>query len=573
MTNNNNAETTAKLKKVSSGISGFDEITEGGLPAGRPAVVCGEAGAGKTMFGMQFLVHGATDQQEPGVFVAFEEREKELKENVASLGWDLEKLEQQGNFAIETFDISATDMTEAGQYDLEGVFVRLDAAIRSVGARRIVLDTVETLFSAFSDVHIVRAEFRRLLAWLKDRGITAIITAERGQEELTRFGVEEYVSDCVIDLSQTLQGQTTRRHLRIRKYRGTAHGSNAYPFLIGKHGFHLFAVTALGLDYPVPTDRVPTGVQRLDEMLGSKGFYRTSSILISGTAGTGKSSFAASFAQAACERGEQTLYVAHEESPSQIIRNMKSIGIDLQPYTESGNLHFHPARVASYGLEEHFFAFKELLDEHRPELVVIDPISNLLEIGTPEEVKNVLTRIIDLLKSRGITAVFTHFTTGADALEATEVAVSSLMDAWLLLRHVENGAERNRVLYIMKARGMAHSNQMRELIFSEEGIDLADVYEGPAGLVTGTARYTQEALEEAEYRRRREELERKRRELERKRRLKEVKLEELKTEFEAEEEELQRTIADAEKQEQDFRDRDQARRSFRENSSSDEDKS
>ncbi|MCF8024760.1 MAG: circadian clock protein KaiC [Desulfobacteraceae bacterium] len=348
------------LEKASSGIPGFEDITNGGLPRGRPTLVCGNAGCGKTLFGMQFLVAGATEQEEPGVFVAFEETESDLKTNVASLGWDLDMLYNQKKFAVESINISPEEMTEAGRYDLEGLFVRLDAAIREVGARRIVLDTVETLFGSFMDTHIVRAEFRRLLQWLKDRDITAIVTAERGDNGITRFGIEEYVSDCVIELSQTMHGQTTRRHLRILKYRGSGHGTNAYPFLIGQKGIYLFPVTELGLDYPVSEERISSGISRLDEMLGGKGFYRSSSLLLSGTAGTGKSSISASFAAAACDRGEQTLYISYEESRTQIMRNMKSIGIDLQKHYDNGRLNFHTERVTTHGLEEHFFLVKEI---------------------------------------------------------------------------------------------------------------------------------------------------------------------------------------------------------------------
>lgn len=554
---------TAVLEKSPSGIPGFDDITDGGLPTGRPTLVCGDAGAGKTMFGMQFLVRGATQEQEPGVFVAFEETELDLKKNVASLGWDLDDLVGQGMLALEGISVSAEELTEAGQYDLEGLFLRLDAAIRSVGARRIVLDTVETLFGVFTDAHLVRAEFRRLLRWLKDRGLTAVVTAERGQEGLTRFGIEEYVSDCVVSLSQTMRGQTTRRHLRVLKYRGSGHGTNAYPFLIGQQGIHLFAVTELGLDYPVYTERISSGISRLDEMLGGEGFYRATSILLSGTAGTGKSSISASFADAACARGEQVLYISYEESRSQIMRNMRSIGIDLQQWQDKGRLSFHTIRVTTHGLEEHFFVVKEIIEQNPPEAVVIDPVSNLLQIGTPEEVKNLLTRLIDLLKSHGITTLTTELITGGNPQEATNTDISSLMDAWLLLRDMESGGERTRLLYVLKARGMSHSHQLREFQLTESGISLLDVYAGPAGLITGTARYTQEAQEEAEHQRRLEEIERRKRELERKRQVKEARLKELEAEFQSEEEELERTIREAEEEERAFRQRERSRRQLR----------
>ena len=551
------------LKKSPSGIPGFDEISGGGLPQGRSTLVCGDAGAGKTMFGMQFLVRGATEGDDPGVFVAFEENEADLKANVASLGWDLDTLSQQKKLELESVSVSSEEMTESGNYDLEGLFIRLDAAIRHIGASRIVLDTIETLFGAFTDPHLVRAEFRRLLKWLKERGVTAVVTAERGEDGLTRFGIEEYVSDCVIDLSQSMRGQTTRRHLRVLKYRGSGHGTNAYPFLIGKNGIHLFAVTELDLDFPVSEERVSSGISRLDEMLGGQGFYRASSILLSGTAGTGKSSISASFVDAACSRGEQALYISYEEPRMQIMRNMKSIGIDLHKWYESGNLDFHTTRVTTHGLEEHFFLVKQLIDDNPPDVVVIDPVSNLLQLGTPEEVKNLLTRVIDLMKSRGITTLVTELISGSGLMEATNTDVSSLMDAWILLRDMENMGERTRILFVLKARGMSHSHHLREFLLTQEGISLLDVYSGPEGLMTGTARYTQEAQEEAEYRRRMQEIERKKKELERKRRVKEAKLKEIEADFEGEEELLQQAIQEAEEEENKYRQRQKQREQLR----------
>ncbi len=553
----------ALLTKAPSGIPGFDEITGGGLPEGRSTLVCGDAGAGKTMFGMQFLVRGVTEGQEPGVFVAFEETEADLKKNVASLGWDLDGLCEEKRLAVETVSVTSEEMAEAGQYDLEGLFIRLDAAIRDVGASRIVLDTVETLFGVFTDAHVVRAEFRRLLRWLKERGITAVVTAERGEEGLTRFGIEEYVSDCVIDLCQTMRGQTTRRHLRVMKYRGSGHGTNAYPFLIGKNGIHLFAITELGLDFPVFEERISCGIDRLDEMLGGMGFYRASSILLSGTAGTGKSSVSASFVNAACGRGEQALYISYEEPRLQIMRNMQSIGIDLQKWQEKGNLRFHTTRVTTHGLEEHFFLVKELIEETPPDVVVIDPVSNLLQLGSPEEVKNLLTRMIDLLKSRGITTLVTELISGGSTVEATNTDISSLMDAWIQLREMETGGERTRILSLLKARGMSHSHQLREFVLSEEGISLLDVYTGPAGLITGTARYTQEAQEEAEHKRRLQEIERKKRELERKRKVREARLKEIEAELRGEEETLEQAIREAEEEEDTYQQRREMRKQLR----------
>ncbi len=560
------AETNSKpeLEKTSSGIPGLDRICRGGLPKGRSILVCGDAGAGKTIFGVQFLVHGAAVEEEPGVFAAFEEKESDLKENVASLGWDLDELCRNRSLALESVDIGQDEITEAGQYDLEGLFVRLNAAIQAVGAKRIVLDTVETLFSSFTDSSTVRTEFRRLLRWLKEQGITTVITGEHEKDRLTRFGVEEYVSDCVIALSQKLSGQITRRYLRILKYRGSGHGTNSYPFLIGKQGIHLFPVTELSLDYPVSEERISSGIPRLDEMLDGRGFYRQTSILLSGTAGTGKTSIAASFADAACRRGEKVLYISHEESRSQIIRNMKSIGLDLRQWMDSGALCFHTTRISTYGLEEHFFLIKERVESLSPEVLVMDPVSNFVQMGSPEEVKNVLSRIVDFLKSRGITALFLELTSGGSFLEATRTDISSLMDAWLLLRDIENAGERNRGLYVLKSRGMKHSHQIREFLVTNSGIDLLDVYTGPAGgIVTGTARYTLETSEEAEQKQLQNRIERLNKDLELRRRKKEARIQDLKAEMESREEELLWEIREAELRKEDYNTRKQQRRLMR----------
>lgn len=543
-------DTLSGLEKVSSGIPGFDGITRGGLPRSRPTLVCGDAGAGKTMFGMQFLVRGATEKSEPGIFVAFEESKPDLKKNVTSLGWNLSDLETQKILALEAFETTPDDMIEAGSYDLEGLFVRLDAAIRQVGARRMVLDTVEALFGVFQDAHVVRTEFRRLLAWLKQRDITAVVTAERGESSLTRFGIEEYVSDCVVDLSQALQGQTCRRHLRVLKYRGSGHETGTFPFLIGHQGIQLFPVTGVDLDYPVSRERVASGISRLDEMLGGQGFYRASSVLLSGTAGTGKSSMCASLVDAACRRGEQALYISYEESPAQIVRNMQSIGIDLQRWQDSNMLTFHTRRMSQHSLEEHFLLIKELVDDKLPHVVILDPVSNMLQLGSPEEVKNLLTRLIDLLKSQGITAFITELITGGSPEEATSTGISSLMDAWLLLRDLQSGGERNRVLDILKSRGMPHSHQTREFILTDRGISLRDVYNGPEGLVTGTLRHTIEAREEQERRRRMEEIEYQKKELEKTRKAKEAKIQEIEAWFQSKEERIIRSIRETEQEEE-----------------------
>jgi len=486
------------LAKTLTGIRGLDEITGGGLPKGRPTLVCGAAGCGKTLLAMEFLTRGARQYNEPGVFMAFEETGKELADNVASLGFNLPGLIRQNKVAIDHVRVERSEIEETGEFDLEGLFIRLGLAIDSIGAKRVVLDSLEALFSGLPNEAIVRAELRRLFAWLKEKGVTAIITGEQGEKTLTRHGLEEYISDCVIFLDHRVNNQVATRRLRIVKYRGSAHGTNEYPALIDEQGLNVLPISSLGLNYPVSTAHVSSGIPRLDTMLAGKGYYKGSSILVSGTAGAGKSSIAASFADSVCSRGARCLYWSSEESPEQITRNMASIGFDLGRHVRKGLLRFHSVRPTLYGLESHLVTLHKMVTEFRPEAIVMDPITNLSAVGDDAEIKGMLTRVIDFLKSHGITAIFTSLTSGASVLEQSEVGVSSLMDTWLLLSMVQSTSERNRVLYLLKSRGMAHSNQMREFVLSDKGIDLVDVYTGPGAVFTGAARLSQEAHDRAE---------------------------------------------------------------------------
>ena len=485
------------LLKCQTGIRGLDEITDGGIPGGRPTLVCGSAGCSKTLFAMEFLVHGAIEYDEPGVFMSFEESSEELAQNVASLGFDLKELETTRKLILDHVSIERGEIEETGEYDLEGLFIRLNHSIDSIGAKRVVLDTIESLFGGLANENILRAEIRRLFRWLKAKGVTAIITGERGEGTLTRHGLEEYVSDCVLLLDNRVEGQISTRRLRIIKYRGSEHGTNEYPFLIDEMGISVLPITSLGLQHEVSSERISSGIPRLDTMMGGKGYYRGSSILISGTAGTGKTSIAASFANAACNRCERCLYFAFEESPSQITRNMLSIGIDLEPWIKQGLLDIYSVRPTIYGLEMHLVKMHKLVREFKPKVVIIDPVTNLITIGSNTEVKSMLSRLIDFLKSNQITAFFTNLSHTGAGIEQTEFGISSLMDTWILLRDIEIGGERNRGLYILKSRGMAHSNQIREFLLTDNGIDLVDVYLGPAGVLTGTARIVQESQEKA----------------------------------------------------------------------------
>ena len=531
------------LPKCPTGMQGFDEITEGGLPKGRPSLICGGAGSGKTLFCMEFLVRGALQYDEPGVFVSFEESDRELTQNVASFGWDLDDLVRQHKLFLDHVYIERSEIEETGEYNLEGLFIRLEHAIDSIAAKRVSLDTIEALFSGFRNLGILRAELRRLFRWLKSKGVTAIITGELGTETLTRHGLEEYVSDCVILLDHRVSDQMATRRLRVVKYRGSKHGTNEYPFLIGEDGISVLPITSLGLDYAITTERVSTGIARLDSMLGGEGYYRGTSILVSGTAGTGKSSLAASFANAACQRGERCLYFSFEEAANQIVRNMHSIGIDLESWVKKGLLQFHTTRTTLTGLESHLVTMHRLIERFSPQVVLVDPISNLVAVGTHEEAKSMLARMIDFLKLRQITALFTDLSNpGSGALELTETGISSLMDTWILLRDIELGGERNRGLYILKSRGMAHSNQIREFLLTDDGIDLLDVYNGPGGVLTGTARYSQMAIEKADKLVREQEIERKQRDVERKRKAMEAQIAAIRADFEAEREELESIV-------------------------------
>ncbi len=486
------------LRKCPTGITGLDQITNGGLPQGRPALVCGGAGCGKTLLSIEFIVRGATQFNEPGVFVSFEETSEELAQNVRSLGFDLDQLVAQKKLAMDFVRVERSEIEETGEYDLEGLFVRLNYAIDSVKAKRVVLDTIESLFSGLSNVAILRAELRRLFRWLKDKGVTAIITGERGEGALTRQGIEEYVSDCVIVLDHRVHDQLSTRRLRVVKYRGSLHGTNEYPFIIDEQGISVLPVTSVGLDHPAGTARISSGILRLDAMLGGKGYYRGSSILISGTAGTGKTTLAANFAGATCQRNERCLYFAFEESPAQIMRNMRSIGLDLEPCVDKGLLRFHSSRPTLYGLETHLAVMHKQIEQFDPSVVIVDPVTNMITAGLAQDVRSMLLRLMDYLKSRQITTLMTSLTSGGDALEQSEANISSLIDTWLLVRDIEYGGERNRGLHILKSRGMSHSNQVREFVLSKRGVQLLDVYLGPAGVLTGSARLAQEAKERAQ---------------------------------------------------------------------------
>jgi circadian clock protein KaiC len=535
------------VEKSPTGINGVDEVLNGGLPKGRPTLICGSAGCGKTLFSMEFLVRGAVQFNEPGVFMAFEETEEELTKNVASLGFNLNQLIARKKIALDFVRIERSEISETGEYDLQGLFIRLAYAIDSIRAKRVVLDTIEALFAGLPNEAILRAELRRLFSWLKEKKVTAIITGERGEGTLTRYGLEEYVADCVILLDNRVANQVSTRRLRVVKYRGSLHGTNEYPFLIGKNGISVLPITSLGLAHSASTQRISTGIQQLDVMLGGKGYLRGSTILVSGTAGSGKTSLAAAFVKAACQRGERVLYFAFEESPDQIIRNMRSIGIDLGRCSRKNLLRFHAVRPNIYGLEMHLVAIHDLVADFKPSAIVIDPLTNLDAIGDAAEVKSMLVRLIDFFKTQKITALCTSLTFGGEAPEHSATAISSLMDTWLLLRNLEHAGERNRGLYVLKSRGMAHSNQIREFQLSAKGINLIDVFVANGTVLTGASRVAQQTLERAQADAQRHQATRLQRVIQRKQQATQAQISVLRSALENELEELKQA------QEEDFR--------------------
>jgi circadian clock protein KaiC len=537
------AEILPKLAKCPTGIHGLDAITGGGLPRGRPTLICGGAGSGKTLFGMEFLIRGIQHHGEAGVFMSFEERAKDLTENVASLGYDLALLCEEESLIIDQVVIDRAEMTEAGDYNLDGLFIRLGGAIAAIDAKRVVLDTIEMLFGALNNTQIIRTELQRLFGWLKEKGVTAIITGERGEGMLTRHGLEEYVSDCVIALDQRVINQIATRRVRVVKYRGSAHGSNEYPFLIDEQGVTVLPITSIDLNYKASSEIISTGIPKLDAMLGQGGYYRGSSLLVSGTAGTGKSSIAAHFVDAACRRGERCVYFALEEAPEQIIRNMRSIGIDLNVWRSAGLLHFRALRPSTVGLEVHLSMKLKLIEEIKPHITVVDPVSSLMGAGTEADAHAMLMRLVDLLKARQVTALLTSLTAGAHMAEQSEVGISSLIDTWVLVRNLEQAGERSRTLSIIKSRGMNHSNQARELVLSDQGVDLAEVFIGPnGGILTGSARAAQESTDLAVVAALTEDNARRQTSLLRKREMIEAKIAEMQADLAAETEEVNLAI-------------------------------
>ncbi len=532
-----------RLIKVPTGIAGFDEITGGGLPAGRPTLICGSAGCGKSLMATEFLVRGALEYGEPGVLMTFEETAADIRKNVASLGFNINEMVARKQLVVDHVFINRNEIEENGEYDLEGLFIRLGHAIDTIGAKRVVLDTIESLFSGLNNQAILRGELRRLFGWLKDRGMTAVITAERGDGTLTRHGLEEYVSDCVVLLDHRVIGQVSTRRLRVVKYRGSTHGANEYPFLIDTNGMSVLPLSSAAMDYKVSNLRISTGVTELDVMLGGKGFYRGSTVMLSGTSGTGKSSVAACLADATCRRGERCMYFSFEESEAQILRNMRTIGLDLAPHVAAGLLQFHASRPTVHGLEMHLVKLHRLIDDFKPSVVILDPVTNLATAGNVNDSNSMLIRLIDFLRKKGITAFFISLTSGGKTPEGTDEGMSSIVDTWLLLSDIESGGERNRAMYVLKSRGMPHSNQVREFLITSRGVRLVPTYLGPSGVLTGSARLIQEAKDLAIETSAVDEIRRKELVLDHRRQAVEAQIQALRAGFEADKQEFSRVVA------------------------------
>lgn len=532
-----------QLVKVRTGITGFDQITGGGLPQGRPTLICGSAGCGKSLMATEFLVRGATEFREPGVLMTFEETAADIRKNVSSLGFNIAELVARKQLVVDHVFINRNEIEENGEYDLEGLFIRLGHAIDKIGAKRVVLDTIESLFSGLNNQAILRSELRRLFGWLKDRNMTSVITAERGEGNLTRHGLEEYVSDCVVLLDHRVIGQVSTRRLRVVKYRGSTHGANEYPFLIDRNGMSVLPLSSASMDYKVSNLRISTGIPELDVMLGGKGFYRGSTVMLSGTSGTGKSTVAACLAHATCLRGERCMYFSFEESEAQILRNMRSIGMDLEPHVDAGLLQFHASRPTVHGLEMHLVKLHRLIEEFKPSVVILDPVTNLATAGNINDSNSMLIRLIDFLRKKAITAFFISLTSGGKTPEGTDEGMSSIVDTWLLLSDLESGGERNRGMYVLKSRGMPHSNQVREFLITSRGVRLVPTYLGPSGVLTGSARLIQEAKDLAIETSAHDELRRKELVLQHRRQAVEAQIQSLRAGFEAEKQEFTRDVA------------------------------
>ncbi|MBA3285861.1 MAG: circadian clock protein KaiC [Nitrosopumilus sp.] len=510
----NQSQKSKPLKKCPTGIIGLDEITFGGLPKNRCTLICGGAGSGKSIFGIEFVIRGAEFYKEPGLFVAFEENEEELNQNITSLGFNIKELIDSNLLVLDYVHIDRAEFKEIGSYNLDGLFIRLSDSIDRFKIKRVVLDTIEVLFGNFTNEIILRSELQRLFRWFKEKNVTVVVTAEQGVNTFSRYGLEEYVADCVILLDNRMHQQISTRRLRVAKYRGSSHGNNEYPFIINDSGISIIAITSIKLDYPVSNKHVSSGIKQLDTMFGDKGFYSGSSILVSGAAGNGKTSIAASFSNGTCELGKKCFYFTLDESVDQIIRNMNSIGIDLSQWINKDLLRFHAINPYTAGLEAHLADIQRLTNEFNPSVVIIDPIANLKILGPLNEVQGILSILVNFFKNKQITTMFTSLVPEEKFGYVVEEGISNLMDTWVFLQYIHGEGERNRGISILKSRGMSHSNQLREVILSDKGIHLQNVYIGQDKVLAGSARLVQATKLEIENSNRESELKHRERQIE-----------------------------------------------------------
>jgi len=528
------AAITAKLTKALTGIKGFDEITDGGLPRNRPTLLCGNTGCGKTVMSMEFLVHGAVQFSEPGVFFSFEETVDELVTNMESIHIDMEKLIREKKIYIEYLESGKSQVAQAGRYDLEGLFMRLQNAIQKVDAKRVVLDSMDALFYGL-DKEILRTEVKRLFKWLKEKGVTSLITSEINEQFVTKTGLEQFVADCVITLDSRVIDQTTTRRLRIVKMRGSGHGINEYPFMIDGAGVSILPVMSQMANQNLTNNRISSGIKDFDGMLDGKGYFEGSSILISGSAGTGKTSIAISLINETCKNNMKGLYCAFEESTSQLTRNMRSIGLDIQPYIASGLLKLYSSRPTIQNLELHLISIQNIIEEFKPQILILDPVTNLMSEGINSEIRQMLAHFVDFLKSKNITTLFTAaITLESIKSNPSDEGISAMMDTWILVRDIELNSERNRGIYVLKSRGMNHSTQVREFVITDEGIKLLPIYVSPHGILTGTSKLEETLRQEEERKLFENKIKIREHELEIKREIMENNISLLKTEFNAE---------------------------------------
>ena len=533
---------------VSTGVKGLDDVLGGGIPQGHAMLLVGKPGTGKSILSMEYLLHGIELHKENGVYISFEESEKQIISNAASFGWKFEEMVKKNKLAISYIDMQPEQMRTVGDYDLSALILRVKGAIKKVNARRVVIDGINNLLSTFDDERIIRSDLLRLIREIKEVNATIFITGERGHDSWSKMGFEEYLADGLMHLDNRTDGNYQTREIQVVKCRGINHYTGKSPFIINSEGMSIRPLITADFDYKVLKSRVSTGIADIDNMLGGKGLYRGSTVYITGPSGAGKTSISSSFANGACSRGERALFLAFEESSDQIIRNMKSIGLSLDKWVNEKLLYFYTARATTNSLEGHLDNIMTMVREVEPTCVVLDPISAFRPIANENETKLMLIRLNDYLRARKITTVFTALSSDGEYSEHADVQLSSIADTWIVVRIMDYKGERNNVMQLMKSRGMSHSRQMKEMYFTGNGLKLQNVYQGPEGVLTGAARIGQEKYEKLKEARNVIEIDKNRKKIERKKSLLEASIEALKHEYEEELEALHAAIEEAEEQ-------------------------